>query len=156
MFFVLSSNALKYYNGFLLAIDMSRNREWMYTKRITRDGHFNLEFTTYVLEFLEFVKTKPRGVFEVTEDENEADGFFQIDERFAVPHDSSKYKLCGSFDPVTRTDRVCLASNTNTYKEISDVDSEGFEDEQHEEDVEDEDDGDELVYSDHDSDYDEE
>ncbi|KAL4581922.1 hypothetical protein LXL04_006456 [Taraxacum kok-saghyz] len=90
------------------------------------------------------VKTKPRGVFEVTEDENEADGFFQIDERFAVPHD------------VTRTDRVCLASNTNTYEEISDVDSEGFEDEQHEEDVEDEDDGDELVYSDHDSDYDEE
>ncbi|KAL4583836.1 hypothetical protein LXL04_008421 [Taraxacum kok-saghyz] len=89
------------------------------------------------------VKTKPRGVFEVTEDKNEADGFFQIDERFAVPHD------------VTRIDRVCLASNTNTYEEISDVDSEGFEDEQLEEDLEDEDDGDELVYSDHDSDYDE-
>nr|KAJ0214468.1 hypothetical protein LSAT_V11C400170530 [Lactuca sativa] len=64
------------------------------------------------------VKTKPRGVFEVTEDEIDAGGFFQIDERFELPNED-----------------------------------------QHEEQLEDEDDiednGNELVYFDDGSDYDE-
>lgn len=57
------------------------------------------------------VKTKPRGVFEVTQDEIDADGFFQIYEQFELPNE------------VTRTDRLCLALNTNTYDEIFDEDS---------------------------------
>ncbi|CAH1428434.1 unnamed protein product [Lactuca virosa] len=73
------------------------------------------------------VKTKPRGVFEVTQDEIDADGFFQIDERFELPNE-----------------RGISTSQQD----------------QHEEQLEDEDDiednGNELVYSDDGSDYDEE
>lgn len=48
------------------------------------------------------VKTKPRGVYEgiepeakVADDENiEADGLFQIDERFELPNDVTSESLC--------------------------------------------------------------
>ncbi|KAI3520702.1 hypothetical protein L1887_10152 [Cichorium endivia] len=85
------------------------------------------------------VKTKARGVIEVTEAEQEADGIFQVDERFESPH------------IVTTIERMSLASNTTDYEQISDEENEGSEEEENEEqefESEDdtEDDENELVY----------
>ncbi|KAL4580035.1 hypothetical protein LXL04_016209 [Taraxacum kok-saghyz] len=74
------------------------------------------------------VKTKPRGVYELTEAENEvvdvgtieAVGLFQVDERFEVPNE------------VNVSERLCLASNATELELISDDESEGSGAEDHE------------------------
>ncbi|CAH1450858.1 unnamed protein product [Lactuca virosa] len=82
------------------------------------------------------IKTKPRGVFEVIEAEMEADEIFQDEERFESPL------------TVTRAERLCLASTTNTYEQISDDENERIREEDEEvEDFEVEDDENELYYS---------
>ncbi|KAI3781104.1 hypothetical protein L2E82_11105 [Cichorium intybus] len=86
------------------------------------------------------VKTKPRGVFEVTEAQMEANAILQIDERFESP--------C----TVTRSDQMFPASDADAYEQVSDEESEDSEEEEHEEEeFEDEDDMEddenELFYS---------
>ncbi|CAH1412938.1 unnamed protein product [Lactuca virosa] len=51
------------------------------------------------------IKTKPRGVFEVTEAEMEVEEIFKDEERFESPV------------TVTRAERLCLASTINTYEQ---------------------------------------
>lgn len=90
------------------------------------------------------VKTKPRGVYEVTEAEmevalggsTESNGVFHLDERFELPNE------------VNVSERLSLASNRTNFEQISSDESEGSEAENQEDDT-DEDDRDELVYFDY-------
>nr|KAJ0224415.1 hypothetical protein LSAT_V11C100046100 [Lactuca sativa] len=87
------------------------------------------------------VKTKPRGVYEVTEAETEvaldgsteSNGVFHLDERFELPNE------------VNVSERLSLASNRTNFEQISSDESEGSEAENQEDDT-DEDDRDEPVY----------
>ncbi|CAI9284879.1 unnamed protein product [Lactuca saligna] len=82
------------------------------------------------------IKTRPRGVFEVTEAEMEANEVFQVEERFESPL------------TVTRVEPLCLASTINTYEQTSDEESEIIEGEDKEvEDFEDGGDESEFYYS---------
>nr|KAJ0201043.1 hypothetical protein LSAT_V11C600317920 [Lactuca sativa] len=90
------------------------------------------------------VKTKPRGVYEVTEAETEvaldgsteANGVFHLEERFQLPNE------------VNVSERLSLASNRTNFEQISPDKSEGSEAENQEDDS-DEDDRDEPVYFDY-------
>ncbi|KAK9050828.1 hypothetical protein SSX86_030202 [Deinandra increscens subsp. villosa] len=99
------------------------------------------------------VKTKPRGVYEVTCPESEdaddgntdTNGLLQFDERFEPP------------DEVTSSERLCLVTNTNAVEIITDEeDDEEIEEELEEEEFVDEEDTDseedEMVYYDDSSD----
>ncbi|XP_022003645.1 uncharacterized protein LOC110901103 [Helianthus annuus] len=74
------------------------------------------------------VKTKARHIYEVSETVNqvtndgnmEEHGVLQIDERFELP------------DIVTRSERLCLVTNTNTATETINEEDEGFEEEEFE------------------------
>nr|KAJ0205639.1 hypothetical protein LSAT_V11C500246590 [Lactuca sativa] len=87
------------------------------------------------------VKTKPRGVYEVTEAETEvaldgsteSNGVFHLGERFELPNE------------VNVSERLSLASNRTNFEQISSDESEGSEAENQEDDT-DEDDKDEPVY----------
>nr|KAJ0196362.1 hypothetical protein LSAT_V11C700363440 [Lactuca sativa] len=82
------------------------------------------------------IKTKPRGVFEVTEAEMKEDEVFQVEKRFESPL------------TVTRVEPLCLASTINTYEQISDEENERIEEEDEEvEDFEDGGDENEFYYS---------
>ncbi|XP_023731489.2 uncharacterized protein LOC111879256 [Lactuca sativa] len=96
------------------------------------------------------VKTKPRGVYEVTKAETEvaldgsteANGVFHLDERFELPNE------------VNVSERLSLASNRTNFEQISSDESEGSEAENQEDDT-DEDDRDEPFYFDYYPDEDE-
>ncbi|CAI9275711.1 unnamed protein product [Lactuca saligna] len=90
------------------------------------------------------VKTKPRGVYEVTKAEmevaldgnTEANGFFHLDERFELPNE------------VNVSERLTLDSNRTNFKQISSDESEGSDAENLEDDTY-EKDRDEPVYFDY-------
>lgn len=81
------------------------------------------------------IKTKTRGVFEVTEAKMETYEIFQVEQRFESPL------------TVTRVERLCLASITNMYDQTSNDKNEGFGEE--DKDFEDTDDENELFYLDY-------
>ncbi|KAL4559342.1 hypothetical protein LXL04_031480 [Taraxacum kok-saghyz] len=47
-------------------IKMTSNREWMYTKRLFRNGAFNEEFRLYIFDFLEFAYTNATNIQHTT------------------------------------------------------------------------------------------